>query len=106
LAGGERQQSQLDALIDALKPVIASSKDAKVKKAFDDATKVVTARAGAGNRGRGSYAAVRSAAQRVAVDANGQFEESPAQKRARELDDIFAKDRKEKTEAYRKAATR
>lgn len=101
IPAGERQESQMDALIAVLKPVIAASKDAKVKKAFDSATKALaqrTAKATPGNRG--SYGGFRSAAQRVAVDSTGKFAESAAQKQAREYDEMFAKDMKDRTEAY------
>jgi hypothetical protein len=100
----ERQESQFDAaatVLDALKPFVAESKDKRLKAAFDTASQRVAAAKSKVKDGKGgSYAGFRTAAQRVGVDAAGKFEESSAQKMAREMDEMFAKERAERSKAY------
>lgn len=92
LKPGEEPQSQFDSakvLIRALKPFIARSNDAKLKRAFNTAIDSLNA-ATKKESGGGSYAGVERAARHVAKDAD--FEESPAQKAAREQDEMYAKE--------------
>lgn len=107
LNASEVPQSQFDSaklIIKALKPFIAKCNDPRLKKAFDTAVKSVEAATKrerpAGER-PGSYVDFGDAARRLGKD--GKLQESEAQRQAREMDDIYAKERESRSAAFRGA---
>ena len=97
LKAGEAPQSQFDSakeLIRVFKPFVAKSKDKALQKAFAIAVDSVNAAAKKAASGEGDYGMFERAARRVAGDAK--FEESPMQKQAREMDEMYAKEMKDR----------
>jgi hypothetical protein len=92
LPGGDVPQSQFDSaftVIKGLKPIIARSKDARVKKAFGIVMDSVVAARKKSNGGSYAGFGAASHARSSAADAAA-LKESPAQKEARETDAMYA----------------
>lgn len=101
LAASEVPQSQMDSaltLIKALKPFIAKSTDKKLKAAFDTAVATVNAAKKQEAKTGGSYAEFTAASH---SRGNDSFEESFAQKQARANDEMYAKELKSRSAAFR-----
>lgn len=91
----ESQFDSAEKLITSLRPFIAKTKDARVKKAFDTAvTSLNAAKSKEGTASRGTYAQFSSATRAVAGDKSLLSGESHLQKQAREFDEMYSNEMK------------